>query len=857
MADQQRLSRALQRDSHDLSLSPRNVTRDSLVTNMLMSLDQFSVIPSSSSAQYPDDEPESPRFFDIPRYRPADRDDDDDQDGDRDLDTLGPAHASTWPDAPHHHSSSHRHHHHAQPSYSSDLDLPTDEDSPRAHLYSRQRRSNSSTTYQDAIYAQARSHRQPPPRTRDNHIRGGRGSRSSRGSSITSLDQGITPQAPVSSSAAAAQRWNRERGLGRSSSFDLDPPPPPLAQTQSASRYQQPNTPHIQHPLLEDVPQSPFQADFSFLNEEFDAAPTPTIPSGPRKTPSTPSMLPDPAERPSTRAQSSGRSVKSSSGRSRVATARDIPPSPMPPTPITPVAIPSTPMAADLESAPAPNVGYGKPKDPSASAIQKDRPGFFKRVFGGGSSSRSSLVPAATAPDSRRPSRLDSVDASSDAASIAGKPQQVQQVQYQQQKPSAAPPSRDAMTSHANPPPLQKKTSSFFRRRKKSTPDDAPPLPYTSPADAPPMPAVSNEQEQDNGFLSKPNNDSPASSLRHAMTPFLNDSSNSTPAHQQSKPSGPLSDITNTAPQSSNEGGYRREFSPDYEPSPNARIRKVQSNLENDSALATPTKSPGSERAGSFLDLDGGSDNDDQSTPVAQQTPIEDRDVGSAKPSSGSTSKRPPKTTYSTLPRERKSTGNLRTKRSSDAASKLALPLEGTRRSGSTSPRSPSSATPSVRLDTSASDAQLAKSAKEQASREPAHKHQPLDEPEFVVGEPTEDDRQKAQNIFDGVEDFIQKEKAAAWMGEEGPVRQRTLQAYMGLYNFEEQSIVYALRQVCCRLVLKAETQQVDRILVAFSKRWCDCNPNHGFRATGMVIPDSSHPSSDADICMHMRGPAG
>ena len=31
------------RDSHDLSLSPRNVTRDSLVTNMLLSLDQFSM----------------------------------------------------------------------------------------------------------------------------------------------------------------------------------------------------------------------------------------------------------------------------------------------------------------------------------------------------------------------------------------------------------------------------------------------------------------------------------------------------------------------------------------------------------------------------------------------------------------------------------------------------------------------------------------------------------------------------------------------------------------------------------------------------------------------------------------------
>jgi Sec7-like guanine-nucleotide exchange factor len=110
-----------------------------------------------------------------------------------------------------------------------------------------------------------------------------------------------------------------------------------------------------------------------------------------------------------------------------------------------------------------------------------------------------------------------------------------------------------------------------------------------------------------------------------------------------------------------------------------------------------------------------------------------------------------------------------------------------------------------------------------------------LDEPEFIIGEPTEDDRQKAQRIFDGGEDFISKEKAAAWMGEQGPVRQRTLQAYMELHNFSGLSVLASLREVCGRLVLRAETQQVDRILVAFSKRWCSCNSRHGFKATGTL----------------------
>ena len=108
-----------------------------------------------------------------------------------------------------------------------------------------------------------------------------------------------------------------------------------------------------------------------------------------------------------------------------------------------------------------------------------------------------------------------------------------------------------------------------------------------------------------------------------------------------------------------------------------------------------------------------------------------------------------------------------------------------------------------------------------------------IDEPEFVIGDPTDDDRNKAQKVFDGNEDHVAREKAAAWMGEEGPVRQRTLRAYMELYDFSNNSILQALRQVCDRLVFRAESQQIDRILVAFAARWCQCNPKHGFKTMG------------------------
>jgi hypothetical protein len=160
--------------------------------------------------------------------------------------------------------------------------------------------------------------------------------------------------------------------------------------------------------------------------------------------------------------------------------------------------------------------------------------------------------------------------------------------------------------------------------------------------------------------------------------------------------------------------------------------------------------------------------------------------------------------------------------------SSLALPIEGILADGPVSPTEtvPRSAAsvPSVKVESSEPSPRL-KTAKS------------IDEPDFVVGDPTEDDVQKAQKIYNGNEDFIQKERAAAWMGEEGPVRQRTLRAYMDLYDFKDKSVVVSLRQVCNRLVFRAETQQVDRILVCFAKRWCDCNPNHGFKATGIDYP--------------------
>ena len=92
---------------------------------------------------------------------------------------------------------------------------------------------------------------------------------------------------------------------------------------------------------------------------------------------------------------------------------------------------------------------------------------------------------------------------------------------------------------------------------------------------------------------------------------------------------------------------------------------------------------------------------------------------------------------------------------------------------------------------------------------------------------------ERARELFDGTATLVGAQTAAAWLGEPGEARTRFRKAYAELFNWAGFSILSAMRELCSRLVLRAETQQVDRILDTVSTRWCDCNPNHGFKSTG------------------------
>ncbi|KAJ3823819.1 hypothetical protein EV361DRAFT_794093 [Lentinula raphanica] len=84
-------------------------------------------------------------------------------------------------------------------------------------------------------------------------------------------------------------------------------------------------------------------------------------------------------------------------------------------------------------------------------------------------------------------------------------------------------------------------------------------------------------------------------------------------------------------------------------------------------------------------------------------------------------------------------------------------------------------------------------------------------------------------------EQFLGKEKIAEWLGGTGPINKAALQHYMSHFDFSGLRLDMAFRRLCAKLYLKAETQQVDRILEEFSRRYWECNPNTLYGSSNLV----------------------
>lgn len=688
-----------------------------------------------------------------------------------------------------------------------------------------------------------------PPVQLPVHSRGEKGNKGSKGSSMNSFDLGY---AQVTSN----QKWSH--GLaGRSSSFDF-----------GSDRH----AVNMQNAMAR-------QVDTSFSDYDYDAAPTPTVPVGPRRArPASPilmsqdSMLSEVAPQKLERKRST-RSSKSAYKAKASATdyglhdrARELPPLP---------AFMKEPSAP----APGPLVGYGKSKESTTQmpTPTKEKQGFFRRVFG---SSRNSPVSVPEPPRSH---------GSTTSAETADRQNRPPHIANQIKSQNAPPPREPPPPPRDQPHVITKKPSSFFRRRKKSVSEDS----------VPAVPPIALHTDRDD-LIPKPL-DSPVSSLRKVMNPYIAAPTKNFSSDQYRQEQ--LHD------QEAHKARTARGFSPDYEPDKSATIRTVK----------PPSRGPADSISSSFQTAQrptlsaaqsyDSASKENQNSSFIQDTKENDLTgtdlkettwLGTIKPTSPAVARDMALVAeYERVHSKRSPTaGKFDNNRASPTSDSIRSPMDSRTNLMKTVAKPPvlksdewvKVAVPSkadaenkenrVWLEPSSSEEELAPSSaklpvptrgepsarssgstdtiyksatslpilriegEEEDSATPALKHtmitaaealKALDKvvPNADENTASEEDRERAQQIYDGNEGFVPKEKAAAWMGEDGLARTRILVAYMELYDFTNLNILAALRVMCGKLVLKAESQQVDRILDRFAQRWCQCNPDHGFKVTG------------------------
>jgi hypothetical protein len=882
------------RHSHDLSFG--DGTRDSVVDNMLLSLDQFPTQFSHPPVAHPSF---ADPFFLVDNHYPP-------------------------PNAPrqrgHTYTSSH----------SSDYDLHIDDTSSRySSHHSRGRRSNSSNNIPNMMSRKG-STRGPwagPKQAngvleesqQTSHVRG-IGKQGSKGSASSSMDYGH------------AGILNAHRlGFGsRSASFDHSNIPTRSSPVKTES--------------ILDRSRPPYQN----YHHEYDAAPQPTIPHGPRRAAQEPPQSPiayppqpsyAPPQAPVPRRKGSVRSTTS------YRTLRKNKSQPDPDMRLQAQEfvnasnlreLPAIPRFQD-PPAPSPTVATRKQAFTSSSAIPppKEKQGFFRRVFGGGlpkstpqlsSSSTNSNASRLESPPATSQYDSTDVDSAYSQARPRTTPNGSNHIASQLKSPRPRIPQTATSMQNLNqqppPPSLAKKHSSFFRRRKKSVSES------TKRPIMPPEFQTPQKPEVPPAVQASPG----VSSLRKVMNPYLNDLGTSTDNRDDSH----KRQITDERVAHERSRG----FSPGYKPHKDAVVRAIkpgsrdtdntppssrgeQLKAANKSSTDSPKLKLKMKKHGrpnlantqedSFL-ADSSSCNDDRSgraTPAGERTAIgvdetrrsrasptslvvgadgmcdlninakekradflspQSSDAKTIQTSSPSQSaseveddgwvltapaqKEPISKGKGRLERvwleqnsseeklDKKANGRSRRvwleptpseeKLTGVDTEDLTLPMEGTRPSlkplEKESPTSIPATTPSSEYDVfhSATSLPTVQIEGRDTDSMPA-----IIESRAQHEEPTDSDRERAFRIFGGDETSMQKSQAAAILGDVTLTSTRTRKAFMDLFNWTGFSILAAMRDMCGKLVLKAETQQVDRILMSLSERWCECNPNHGFKAIG------------------------
>ena len=769
-------------------------------------------------------------------------------------------------------------------SFNSDFTFPLD-DSPKRHSahLPRTRRSHSSSTFQSGL-------------GRIDSVHGDSDASGIAREKVSSIQEaeGVEP-----ASLGARRRSNKSSGsssvdlgkMGRQSRY------PHALGRRSASLDHGERIPIIHtasSSMTQPPPPLPTNRSRPIVYDDLDAAPTPTIPGGPRKD--RPSGYPAHAppqgpthQRKNSKASSRSQPVKKKKGDVHAwdapmplnsnaygASTREFKQS----SPMPPVKRSRNPSPARQYSEPlmARKLDSTTQSITQSKEMTKDRPGFFRRMFG------SSKDPAPITNDIQT-EQFPPLRSHAPVNSREG-----YATPHKLSKPAAPEERMYAPPDIANPH-LGKKHSSFFRRRKKSSSDDMPP---------PMLPL--NVKSHHRPPLSDPRDKSPVSSLRQVMNPFLDDpmrsnaqqfagtaNANSIPSHTRTLQAKGSFEPINQDYDLGNDAGFNHPLS---------KVRDISTSRREALAerihLTPDDRNHSKSHDNSFFHDDSSNETKipgaaNEALLARQNTVSLDQPPTSFSGSSSSRkdNARPrskPKGSAESLPRPStdspRNRNVLSTRNNNLPASKRAghkTPAKSeprdwltpsqltTNKNRPSPPESSKSFDPSQRLwiqpdspepklrqldvSLTADGAEISpvsdyhSASSVQSASKPSddiHFPEPTSEDaahklsaEIDPSRPTEADCVQAKQIYDGEESLASKPMAAAWLGEPGPERMRVREAYMELYDWQNLNILAALRGLCGQLYLKGEAQQVDRILDAFSNRWCACNPSHGFKATG------------------------
>ncbi|TPX25189.1 hypothetical protein DIZ76_010638 [Coccidioides immitis] len=775
-----------ERDPHDLSLSPQHGTRTSVVDNMLLSLDQFSEANFHSP-----EEPHRSRSQDPDPY------------------TLYSRYATAY-------FSRHRGHT-LSSSLSSEIERFDDSGSRYCGQSARGRRSNSSSNFQSTIR---------------------------RVDDVDSGTEKLSNRSRVFEAQRATMGKQSSRCL-RNGSRSSDSSGLDITQMLAGSRIGRGRR-SISFDYGADGPATLPVDNAMLLYDDINAAPTPNVPVGPRRSNSravkdysnsqyvatgngrTPAL----SRKNSTK---SARSMYNKKGRSDTlgtTTIRgrpddsrhlrdnrhDIPP--MPPHARIP--------------APSPTIALHKPVQfpppvESVTPPPKERYGFFRRVFG---SYKSSSPP--------QPEKTQSYARDNEGFC---RPRESQ----------SAPNSSKGYPQHGqygvgreNTSIVTKKPSSFFRRRKKSSTDHVPPPLVIPNSNLKLVHAQGNVDAEA----------SPSGSLRELMKPYMTGASS--PGVNESKMfTEPDAHLARLEIEPGNQHPVReapRDMVGSKRPYTDGRSEFSHVNSTSNAKTGIDPNSALSNRGDSFLVDSSGNEGAPKQSPEdlskrPKTSPVPETSLRNAM-LTGNGSKQNSKVATRVDNKLSVSTGmhvreEARPKPvpSSDPKHEPTKPaslLEGSVQSP------PVSAATTVSTYQTALNTPLMSPAEDLNSnlgKMITTSPSPIEESEGqrredaadigTCGSPSAADRDQAQKLYDSVEDGQKAELTATWLG--NPDRAGVRKAYLDLFDWSGMDILAAMRSLCSKMALKGETQQVDRVLDAFSSRWCECNPNHGFKATDVV----------------------